>query len=109
LLKGLGADAKVELPEGFAEAHSKETTGSDEAAAFKTKDEYVSLFDAVREGTRAALEEYPEADLDQPSAEQFREMFPTQGDVFNLIAAHPMMHAGQFVVARRKLDKPVLI
>ncbi len=109
LLQGLGVKAKVELPEGFAEAHTKETCGSDDASAFRTKEEYLSAYDTVREASRAALEEYPDADFDQPSAEHFRKMFPTQGDVFNLVATHPMMHAGQFAVARRKLGKPVLI
>ena len=109
LLEGLCPGKGAELPDGFAEAHAKENAGSDDASAFKTKDEYLSLYDSVRDGTRAALEEYPEADFDQPSAEHFRQMFPTQGDVFNLIATHPLMHAGQFAVARRKLDKPVLI
>jgi hypothetical protein len=31
------------------------------------------------------------------------------GDVFMLIGAHPMMHAGQFVVVRRAAGKPVVI
>ena len=109
LLQGLCPGKGAALPEGFAEAHAKEKAESDDASAFKSKDEYVSLYEAVRKGTRAALMEYPEADLDAPSAEHFRKMFPTQGDIFNLIATHPLMHAGQFVVVRRKLDKPVLI
>jgi hypothetical protein len=28
---------------------------------------------------------------------------------FSLIATHPMMHAGQFVVVRRQLGKPILM
>lgn len=109
LLKGLSPDASVELPEGFAEAHSKEATGNDDASAFQSKDEYLALYDKVRDASRAALDSYPEPDFDSPSAEHFRKMFPTQGDVFMLIANHPMMHAGQLAVARRKLGKDVLI
>ncbi|MCA9075687.1 MAG: DinB family protein [Planctomycetaceae bacterium] len=109
LLKGVSPDAGAELPDGFAKAHSKDATGNDDASAFQSKDEYLALFDQVRDASRAALESYPEPDFDAPSAEHFRKMFPTQGDVFMLIANHPMMHAGQFAVARRKLGKDVLI
>ena len=52
------------------------------------------------------LETLPEADLDKPTG---WEMAPTVGALFVLIANHPMMHAGQFVVVRRKLGKPVVI
>lgn len=109
LLKGLAPDANVQLPDGFAKAHAKDQAGNDDAAAFCTKDEYLSLYDKVREASRAVLENYPEPDFDAPSAEHFRKNFPTQGDVFMLIANHPLMHAGQFAVARRNLGKPVLI
>jgi len=109
LLEGLCPGKGAQLPDGFAETHSKENTGNNNAGDFLSKDEYLSLFDSVRNATRAALEGYPEPDFDQPSAEHFRKMFPTQGDVFMLIATHPTMHSGQFVVARRELDKPILI
>ncbi|MCA9028807.1 MAG: DinB family protein [Planctomycetaceae bacterium] len=109
LLKSLVPDANVELPAGFAEAHSKEQAGNDDASAFSSKEEYLSLYDKVRDASRAALEDYPEPDFDSPSAEHFRQNFPTQGDVFLLIANHPLMHAGQFAVTRRNLGKPVLI
>jgi len=109
LLKGLSPGAEPALPEGFAEAHSKEMCGNDDAAGFLTKEQYLSLYDSVREATRAVLESYPEPNFDEPSAEHFRKMFPTQGDLFMLIATHPLMHAGQIVVLRRKRGKPVLI
>src|SRR5262245_36461770 len=38
-----------ELPKGFAEQHSKETAGSDKG--FRTKEEYLSLFNKVRQST----------------------------------------------------------
>ena len=63
----------------------------------------------MRAATLAALEEMPDADLDAPSPESFREYFPTVGQMFTLIGTHPMMHAGQFVVVRRQLGKPVLL
>jgi hypothetical protein len=57
----------------------------------------------------AALDELPAADLDRPSPEPFRKRFPTVGSMLTLIATHPMMHAGQFVVVRRQLGKPIVI
>ncbi len=97
------------LPAGFAEQHSKETTQSNDKSKFHSKQKYQELFEHVRGATLAALDAIPEAELDGPSPEHFRQHFPTVGDIFVLIATHPMMHAGQFVVVRRELGKPVLI
>ena len=102
---GKGAD----LPAGFAEQHAKETCQSDDAAAFRTKQEYLDLFEKVRSATLAALESLPDAELDSPSPERMREHFPTVGHMFTLIGTHPMMHAGQFAVVRRQLGKPILM
>jgi hypothetical protein len=57
----------------------------------------------------AALESFPEAELDSPAPESLRSFCPTMGHVFSLIANHPLMHAGQFVVVRRQLGKPIVI
>lgn len=97
-----------ELPEGFAESHSKEAATSDDAAKFLKKDEYTALMTKVSEATSAALDATSEDDLDKPSPDEMREFAPTVGAVFNLIATHFLMHGGQIVVVRRKLDKPVL-
>lgn len=109
LLEMAAPGKAAQLPEGFAEAHSKEAAANDNAADFHGKEKYLEVFDQVRSATLAALEEYPEADLDNPSPEHFREFCPTMGDIFTLIATHPMMHAGQFVIVRRQLDKPILM
>ena len=97
------------LPAGFAEAHSKETIGSDDASKFHKKQEYLDLFQSVRAATVAALESLPEADLDQPSPEWIRKNFPTMGEYWTLIGTHAMMHAGQFAVVRRTLGKPIVM
>ncbi len=98
-----------ELPPGFKEKHSKDTCGNDDPAAFCTKNEYLQTYQAVRNATLKVLEETPAAALDAPSPEMFRKMFPKVGDIFNLIGTHPLMHAGQFVVVRRELGKPIVI
>jgi uncharacterized damage-inducible protein DinB len=105
IVPGQGA----ELPGGFTEAHSKETHASDDAAGFHGRQTYAELFDRVRSASLDALEAYPESDLDNPAPEDFRQFCPTMGDMFTLIATHPLMHAGQFVVVRRQLGRPILM
>ena len=109
LLEMVSPGAAADLPDGFAEAHSKEMAGEDDPSTFCTKQEYLDLFATVHAATIAALEQCSDADLDKPGPEQFKEMFPTVGHVYVLIATHPMMHAGQFVPVRRKLGKPILM
>ena len=109
LLEAVQPGAAAELPSGFAEKHTKDTCGEDDASKFCTKQEYLDLFEKVHAATLAALEKTSEADLDAESPEQFRQMFPTVGVIYVLIASHGMMHAGQLVPIRRQLGKPVVI
>ena len=110
LLNMLKPGAAPELPEGFAEKHSKETSGDDEASHFHTKAEYLDLFAKVRAATHEALNGVSDADFDAPNPnEAFREMFPTVGSMYVLTATHPMMHVGQWVPVRRELGKPFVI
>ena len=109
LLESVAPGKGIELPEGFVEAHSKEQNGDDDASHFCSKATYTELMEQVRAASLAALDAYPDADLDQPAPENFRQFCPTMGDMFTLIATHPMMHAGQFVVIRRQLGKPILM
>lgn len=97
------------LPAGFAEAHAKENSGSDNASQFKSKQEYIEFYKTVRASTKAALDSLSDDQLDGPAPERMRGLVPLLGEYFTLIATHPMMHAGQFVVVRRKLGKPILI
>jgi hypothetical protein len=108
ILNGICPGKGAELPEGFADAHSKETAGSDDASKFLSKDEYLSLYKKVRQSTLAALDATSDEQLSEPGPEAFRSFCPTVGHVFTLIGTHPMMHAGQIVPVRRKLNKPVM-
>lgn len=99
----------IELPAGFADAHAKDKATSDDAAEFCDKQTYAELFEKVRTASMAALDELPDEQLDQPAPENMRSFCPTVGDLFMLIASHPMMHAGQFVPIRRRLNKPILM
>ena len=109
LLEMIAPGSSAKLPEGFAEAHAKEQAGDDNPAHFRSKAEYLELMDKVRAATLATLDAYPDSDLDKAGPEGMRSFCPTMGDMFTLIATHPMMHAGQFVIVRRQLGKPILM
>jgi uncharacterized damage-inducible protein DinB len=98
----------VELPAGFAEQHAPDKASSDGPGGFKTKAEYLDLFNRVRQGTLKLVEEMPDSALDTPTTGNMARFAPTIGALIVLIANHEMMHAGQFTVVRRKLGKPVL-
>jgi hypothetical protein len=99
----------IELPDGFVAAHSKEACNNDNPTDFQTKQTYIDLFDKVRASSLAAVDAYPESDFDKVAPEDFRSFCPTMGDMLTLIATHPMMHAGQFVIVRRQLGQPILM
>ena len=109
LLESVAPGQTTELPDGFAEAHAKDECKNDDPARFQTKAAYIELFDKVRAASMSALDAFTESDLDNPAPENFRDFCPTMGDMFTLIATHPMMHAGQFVIVRRQLGKPILM
>ncbi len=108
MIAALGHDMP-ELPAGFAEAHSADNSGCDEAAKFCTKAEYLGLLEKIRQATLAALDATPDEVLGNPSPERLRQLAPTVGAVFALMAAHELMHAGQFVPVRRMLGKQIRI
>jgi hypothetical protein len=109
LLNGIQPGAAPALPAGFEETHAKENAGSDNPAEFLTKQEYLDLATRVHDAVVKCLDAFPASQLDDPSPEFLRNMFPTMGSVFLLIATHPMMHAGQLVPLRRELGKPIVI
>lgn len=109
LLEGICPGAAPALPEDFKAKHGKDNAQSDAASDFCSKARYLELIDQVHAASVKALEASSDADFDQPAPEHFRSMFPTAGHVWVLIATHPLMHAGQFVPARRALGKPVVI
>ena len=109
LLNSVAPGQGIELPVGFADAHSKAACNNNDPASFRGKSVYAELFDKIRAASLAVLDAYSQSDLDKPAPEDFRKFCPTMGDMFTLIATHPLMHAGQFVVVRRQLGKPILI
>jgi len=94
------------LPAGFAQQHSNATCGS--TTGFLKKDEYVALFEKVRNGTMTIVRILPDDELSKPSEGPLAGMAPTVGTLCLLLAHHTLMHGGQFTVVRRAIGKPVL-
>ncbi len=103
LMSGMPHADMPALPEGFAEKYTPETSKSDDKSGWETKERYVELYQQQRAATEDALEKTTGDELNQPGPEMVRAIAPTVGDVFNLMAAHELMHVGQYSVVRRKL------
>lgn len=108
VMEQIPSAAMPELPTGFAEAHSKDKSESDDAAGFHSKADYIELLKKMRAATLLELDKLSDADLDRPTTGRLAGMFPTLGGVLSLLSDHIMMHLGQATVVRRKLGKPVL-
>ncbi len=107
MLTAVGQPAPA-LPDGFAAAHQRETCGLDDPRKFAKMSEYLALMDQTKAASLAAVDATPEADFDKPGPEPMRQYAPTVGAVLSLLSGHWLMHAGQFVVLRRKLGRPIL-
>ena len=98
----------IELPAGFAERYTKETSSIDDPAKLGNKKDLMALFDKVREKTCAWAATLTPADMAKPTPEKMRQFVPTVGHLANMIPVHVAMHIGQIQVLRRKLGKPIL-
>ncbi len=107
MLKELGRTPPP-LPAGFEAAYTKETAALDDPAKFHTKAEYLALAEKMKAASLAAIDATPDSALDSPGPESMRPFAPTVADVLAILGQHWLMHAGQIVVLRRKLGKPVL-
>lgn len=105
-LDALGCGVMPALPAGFAEAFTKETAASDDAAAFPSKAALVEEMARQRAGTIATLSKLSDEALLAPSPEPIRYFGPTVGAVFAGEVAHWMLHIGQLIVIRKHLGKP---
>jgi len=108
IINGCIPGAMPELPDGFAEKYTKETAGSDDAAAFDSKEDLMKLYEQQRAATLAALESINQDDLNKESPEAIRSYAPTFGAAFLMQDAHWVMHAGQWAVIRRQLGREPL-
>ena len=96
------------LPPDLKEQHGKAMAASDSTKGFYTKQRYLDLFNQVRGATLAAVDKLSDVDLDKPTPPEWKDFAPTVGALLLLHANHVLMHAGQFTVVRRKLNKPII-
>jgi uncharacterized damage-inducible protein DinB len=95
-----------ELPEGFGEKYTTETSSSDNPEDFHSVDELIALYEAQRQALLKAVAGLSEDDLVKPAPENLEQIAKTVGEVCEFQALHWMMHAGQWAIIRRKLGHP---
>jgi uncharacterized damage-inducible protein DinB len=95
-----GISAMPPLPSNFADRYTKQTATSDRKQDFCTKSELLRAQKEQRAGTLAIVHRLVDADLDKPTGIDYA---PSVGALLNLVPAHWLMHAGQWVVVRREL------
>jgi hypothetical protein len=108
MLTGAPGNPTIDLPAGFMDKFTKQTSTSDDAGAYPKKAELLDAFTRMRSATAKWVTGLTREQLDQPGPERLRVLAPTYEHVAALIPEHTAMHVGQFQVIRRKLGKPVL-
>ena len=98
-----------DLPEGFETLAPASGETEETRARHLPKDHLLSLLAAQRQATRGLLESLTAEDLAAPMPPQFQALCPTVGVAFNLAFTHYLLHAGQWVAARRRAGKPITI
>ncbi|HUU85585.1 MAG TPA: DinB family protein [Phycisphaerae bacterium] len=98
-----------DLPPGFVDNYTGETSRSDDPKLFKTKDESLALLETDRSTILTALDAMTDDELDEPVPESMHRYARTVAAVFRHVGTHELMHAGHIAAVRRKLGKPVLI
>jgi uncharacterized damage-inducible protein DinB len=106
LMNSLAPGRSPELPAGFAEKYARDTTQSNDATDFASKDELLAAYREQRAATLQLLEEATADSLDEPTGVEYA---ATKGAMFRLQGEHWLMHCGQWVVVRRACNKPVVI
>ncbi|MDX2037898.1 MAG: DinB family protein [Isosphaeraceae bacterium] len=104
MLDKVAPGASPALPEGFAAKYERGSTA--DASEFHTKDQLFGVWAGQRAATMKALDEIEESKFDDATGLDYA---PTVGELLNLIANHPLMHAGQWVAVRRAANKKVAI
>jgi DinB family protein len=100
--------AYPELPAFLKGQYDKKTANSTPPGGYLTKNQYLEWFNKVRAASIANVDKLSDADLDKPNTGGMAKFAPLWADLIVLLANHTLMHAGQFTVVRRALNKPVL-
>ena len=94
------------LPEGFKSKYTKDRASSDHSSDFANKAELMAAYQTQRAATLQGLAQVQDQDWRKETGLSYA---PTVADLYSMIAAHWLMHCGQWVVVRRQLGKPVVI
>jgi DinB superfamily len=97
-----------ELPGHLKSQMAGKSSKTPPPGGYLKKAEYVDWFNKIRSATIANVDRLSDADLDKATPGDFAAWAPTMGALLVLTANHTLMHAGQFSVVRRLLNKPVL-
>jgi isopentenyl phosphate kinase len=97
-----------EIPAAIAKLGNERTGKVDPPGGYLPKAQYVEWFNKMRAATIAAVDKLSDNDLDRPVTNTMAKFAPTLGALLILTANHTLMHGGQFTVARRALNKPVV-
>ncbi|MGD9635037.1 MAG: DinB family protein [Pirellulales bacterium] len=108
LVEAAAPGSMPELPAGFAERHSRAKPVSDEPGNYLKKAEYQQLAKDIRAATLQALDRLTAADFDRPLEGRLPPWVKRVGDAFMTVGGHWVLHAGQWVVLRRKLKREVM-
>jgi hypothetical protein len=106
MIEAIAPGSMPPLPAGFAEKYARETQGIDDPSKFLSKAELLAAHAQQRAATKAVLARMSESDLDRATGVDYA---PTVGSMLSLQGSHWLMHAGQWVIVRRELGKPILI
>jgi hypothetical protein len=108
MINGVLPGSMPELPAGFAEKYTADTSKFDSPGSFHAKSVYVEIHAQQRSAILAALDKLADADLDKAVPEPFSQYIKNVGDMFSMQGTHWMMHAGQWAIVRRKLGRKPL-
>jgi hypothetical protein len=97
-----------EMPANLKEQAGDKTGKGTPVGGFLKKGDYLEWFNKMRNATLANVDRLSDADLDRPTTGPMAAFAPNLGALFILLANHTLMHAGQFTVTRRALNKPVI-
>ena len=108
LVNNAKPNSMPELPAGFADKFTKETSKLDDPKAFAKKDDMLALMEKVRAASIRWAKSMTPQDMAVATTGPIADFAPTAQHIAALLPDHVAMHIGQFQVIRRKLGKPIL-
>lgn len=108
MVSAIRPGAMPELPAGFAEKYTAQTSKLDDPAAFVPKGQLLELAEKMRAASVRWIRSLTPEEMAKPTPEPMRSYAPTVAALVMLLMQHVAMHVGQIQVIRRKLGKAVL-